>query len=839
MINRCVVSILLAGMIATRMAHGDDASLRQWSARVIPLPKQMQIHGSRPVEPGNAVLHLPHVDDVVLLTAANLLRPYVQGQSGFEIRMVLTADADQCPAYLRAALSKLPNRDQAYAIQPREEGGKFAGLVLAANTPLGLFYAAQTLAQLLTAPSHPGQAVEFPQVTLLDWPDLEERGEWFGGDNFPDLQWMAARKFNVIQIQPHLGFGSDGLPQGNLDPQVVARAAAWGIEVVPIIWHMEQLASTGLFRYHPEVTSTPDPSKPLPTDYQPGVCFSQPKTIEILAAWLRQFLATPGVKEVMVWVSEDAAPCFCPLCKGREPYGNEVKGIQEALEKARAGRTDVTLQILTTQGSYAVNDKILAAASPGTRIVYYDGSRTYDSSHQPMIYPLLEKFSRSGHWLGVYPQLTSSWRTVFPFTGPQFMQARMQEFVEKRLGGVFGYATPSNRYYEFNITASAEWAWNSHGRSPREFSEVYAQKAGISAPQRFGEWATLLGDVSWNLAGSRAIQRLILPGSALFGDKQYRASHHLGDLLPLEFGQGFLSEFRNREYFLSNVLVARRALAMAESAGDERMVDESRSVLGALDLLDGLVQLSDVRKLPDEKRRVAATAALATIDAAAKMLTNSVYRWGMTVNPLPQDTLPSRLRDTVDFASAVASAGWEIGRDLGIQDPYPAYRLRPVREWKAEDMATGAAQPLWGNVTRLVAGPGVYDVRFQFVDGKVGLDVHSVALVRSSGEDHDQPLDLDPWSTHVSAYADYWLSLAKGGKVAWKPGGPLFLKMQVALPPPPVAGAKPTTHGVILMGKSWRGENLRTDESYLPRDLSVEMGIPWPPVDSVLTFRDP
>ena len=50
-----------------------------------------------------------------------------------------------------------------------------------------------------------------------------------------------------------------------------------------------------------------------------------------------------------------------------------MKGIQEAFEKARQGRPGVTLQILTTQGSYAVNDKILAAASPETRIVYYDG----------------------------------------------------------------------------------------------------------------------------------------------------------------------------------------------------------------------------------------------------------------------------------------------------------------------------------------------------------------------------------------------------------------------------------------------------------------------------------
>jgi hypothetical protein len=807
MSQRWVLSFLLAGMIAAGLARGEDGALPKWSNRVIPLPKQLQIRGSRFISPSDVVLLLPHSEDAVLMTAAALLRPFAEGHHGFRIRMVLTTDESPCPARLRAALASLPHRDQAYAIQPIEEGGKFGGLILAANTPLGLLYAARTLAQLVSAPSRAGEAVEFPRITLLDWPDLAERGEWFGRGNLPDVQWMADRKFNVIEIQPGLGFSENGSPQANLDQKVVDKATALGIQIVPIIWHMEQLASTGLFRYYPEVASTPDPSKPLPTDYEPGVCLSQPKTIEILSLWMRQFLATPGVKEIMVWVSEEASPCYCPLCKGREPYGKEVKGIQEAFEKARQGRPGATLQILTTQGSYAVNDKILAAASPGTRVVYYDGARTYDSSHRPMIYPLLEDFARSGHWLGVYPQLTNSWRTVFPFTGPQFMQARMQEFVDKRLSGVFGYATPSNRYYEFNVTAAGEWAWNSRGRNPREFSEAYAQRAGIPHPERFGEWADLVGEVGWDLAGSRAIQRLILPGPALFADGQYRGSHKLKDLQSLQFGQGFLSEFPDRQYFEARMALAAQALEIAESAGDERMVNESRSVLGALHLLDGLVDLSDARSLPEERKLAVASAALAKIDAAARVLTNSVYRWGTTVNPLPQDALPSRLRDTVDFASAVASAAWEIGRDLGVKDPYPTYRLRPVREWKTEDATTGATNSLWGEVTGLVAGPGDYDVRFQFLDGKVGLDVHSVALFRSSQEDQEQPLAVDPWNTHVAAYADYWLSLAKEGRSAWKPGDPLFLKMDLSFPLSRAATVRPTSHGVILIGKSWRGED--------------------------------
>jgi hypothetical protein len=52
------------------------------------------------------------------------------------------------------------------------------------------------------------------------------------------------------------------------------------------------------------------------------------------------------------------------------------------------------------------------------------------------------------------------------------------------------------------------------------------------------------------------------------------------------------------------------------------MVEESQSVLGALHLLDGLVELSDLQDLPEERRQAVATGALAKLDSAARVLTN-------------------------------------------------------------------------------------------------------------------------------------------------------------------------------------------------------------------------
>ena len=34
----------------------------------------------------------------------------------------------------------------------------------------------------------------------------------------------------------------------------------------------------------------------------------------------------------------------------------------------------------------------------------------------------------------------------------------------------------------------------------------------------------------------------------------------------------------------------------------------------------------------------------------------------------------------------------------------------------------------------------------------------------ASKDDQEKPLAIDPWNTHVGAYADYWLSLPKEGR---------------------------------------------------------------------------
>jgi hypothetical protein len=778
---------------------------REWTKRVIPLPKKMDISraGEVACNPTEIFLTTPRLDDPLLETAVKILRRIAVGGRGFQIRLTL-ADGS-CPDKVRRAIRELPNSDQAYAIEPIIERGKMTGLLLAANNPLGLLYAARTLDQLVAPPREPSLKLEIPEVTIVDWPDLDERGEW-GGNAAQDLAWLAERKLNVVEVHPKLGFNADGSPSADLDRGLLTEASRVGVKIVPIILHLEQLAATGLFKYHPEVAATPDPSKPLPTDYTPGVCFSNPKTVDLLAGWMRLLLDLPGVSEIDVWLSEMEGKCFCPKCLGQDQFVMETRGIINAFEKVRLQRPRASLRILLTQASYESNDKVLASVRPDTKVIYYDGGKTYDSSHRPMIYPLLETYA-ANHWLGVYPQLTNSWRTVFPFSSPQFILARMREFASKNLRSVIGYATPSNRYYEFNITAAAEWGWSSQGRTAGEFAEAYATRKGIPDPARFAAWAQRLGEVGWKLAGSRSLEGLIFgAGGQTPADGGLEPGPLAKTLKNLKWGGELLAEFADEKDFGDSLVQARVAQKTAAEIGDPRVTDESECVLGAMEFLASLKEISNIWQSGRAPDKSALEKALQNMDFSAKRLTASLYRWGMRVNPVPRASLPSRFRDTVDCAASAADQEWRLAAQAGITDPRPEFRRRPALRWTENDFAAGETATLWSDVSGLLAGAGEYDVTLQFLNGAAGVSTRSVSLLRGQTPDTAEVIDADAWSFQVGRWnnsIDYWLTLSPE-KAAARPGDRYFLKVELGGPPLSLPAERRTTAGFAALRKSWR-----------------------------------
>ncbi|MDP6360508.1 MAG: glycoside hydrolase family 20 zincin-like fold domain-containing protein, partial [Planctomycetota bacterium] len=153
----------------------------QWLRWVIPLPKQIMIGGKIVLPASHVKMRLRKEAGEVERTAADELLALFKEQAGadltkgtFEILMGVcdkTGKLEDVDVPGAVKLADLANPDQAYVIRPVGANR----LVLTALDERGVYYAAQTLKQLLESRFADGK-VAIPLVSVLDWPDLAERG---------------------------------------------------------------------------------------------------------------------------------------------------------------------------------------------------------------------------------------------------------------------------------------------------------------------------------------------------------------------------------------------------------------------------------------------------------------------------------------------------------------------------------------------------------------------------------------------------------------------------------------------------------------------------------------
>lgn len=722
----CILLSLMLSVCSQKAGAAELASsdFRKWSGRVIPLLREMRVNGTAKCRAAELALECRDTKPPQLRTACELLRQIClsDGESrAFTIRLLAAAGAKgYVDRKVTERLASLPNTDQAYHIEPGPRGDE---LIVVANTPTGLLYAARTLVQLIEVAARRGPAskVVIPLVTITDWPDIAERGQW-GCDVTAHIAETAQYKLNVIEHPVKVSIDDRGEPTCSVSAEWIVSNLALGVKIVPLISHLEQISRYAGLTGRQDVISRPDPSKPLPSDYVPGLCMSSDATRGIIGGWLEKIAATDCVTDIMVWLSEERSPCFCEKCVGREPYELEVQAITAAFERAKRVNPNARLRLLTTQGSYNVNDRVIAAAPADFGISYYDGSRTYDSSRRPMIYPLLEEYARSGRWLGVYPQITHSWRTVFPWTAPQFIRFRAQEFAHKKLSNVIGYAVPSNHFHDFNVLALAEWTWNAYGRTPEEFARAYALKRGLKNPELFAEWAVLAGDAGWSLAESRLLLSAIY--NPTFGLLQ-------GGQFDHRFQQASILDTGRLDDGLS---AAHKSLDLAVSHGSPDLISESRCALAGLKAF-GAVRLAAplvVRKSLSDDEKLQMAKSLDSLDDAAEVLRFEVREWGERVRKRAGwGRLPGRLVDT-SIALLLTCDGFRAeAAELGVPDSRPERRLVKVGEWSADDFAKGPDATLNWDITAVVPiWGGVFNVAFDFLWGSAyGTDLKAVRVV--------------------------------------------------------------------------------------------------------------
>ncbi len=625
---------------------------RAWLDHAVPLPHEVRLVGALTVPAGSVRVIGPRDATPVTESAVDELRRAVgelRGSPRATIRLLLGG--------ARAApLRELPSSEQACLITPRAGGRE---LQVVALEPPGLYYGALTVSQLISGRAD-ADIIRLPVVSITDWPDMPDRGLW-GSDNFLEVEWMARRKLNLIEQISWLHVTPGGRGEAALKPgrePMVELAPRLAMRPAPVILHLEQLSGKGIFEAYPQLRAV--------GGQEGAICYSRPEIVQVLADWMVALGSLPGVETVDVWIAENLhgeGGCTCDACSREDRSVLEARAIVAGWERARESLPGLRIRVMTSEETDRSNAEVIAELPPEVGLAYYHSLLTYTTMRRQMVPPTIAA-ATSGRWIGVAPNLVASVGLTQPFSGPQFIHARMTEFVDAGLSGLIGYATPRVKYARFNVEAAAEWTWNAHGRTPAEFARSYAVRQGIPRPDLFARWTETLGPVAWDVYGSDwpSGMRRGHPGPV----SKLLPRGELPDLGAIKWGvyPAPWGEIRSPEQLAADVDAAGRALELAREIGEPEFIHETRVIhayVEALAALRALKLLAPEGEVARADRDAAARAARRYVDALG-CSADALRAWVCAVDPAEGERLikpTTALLDELiaDMPEAMAAMG--------------------------------------------------------------------------------------------------------------------------------------------------------------------------------------
>jgi len=735
---------LIAALIPTAALAAPQAEKAQGLTECLrwlsPLPKEVSIEQQVTVPSAQVRISLRDGAGELEQNAARTLRTLFVYKAGADARTegefeILLGVCDKAGRIDDAVvpdaerLGTLPNSDQAYLIRPVGPDR----LLLTGLEPAGVFYAALTMRQLLESRFN-ADTVTIPLATITDWPDMAERGEW-GCSSVRDIEWLAQRKMNLVEFHTKHEVDKQGVPAVEISESLVRRGRLNAVRTVPIISHLNGMGNRGVYVAYPQLRGTGKKALYESDSRQLWApCASNPKLHEIMAAWMRGY-ARYGLRDISCWLGELSLRCECEQCAKVGQFPLETRAFVKAWQLARQDHPDLRIRILLTQGSYETNDEVLAQVPPEVGVTYYDGGKTYDSSRDPMIYPLLEEYAAGGRWLGCYPQLTPSWRIVSPWSCPQFIKSRMTEFVDKKLVSLGGYVVPDNYLFDFNVSAAAEWSWNAHGRDEYEFALSWATRKGLSRPEDVAQWAVLLGPVSWDIYGARLVERYFFRPATIEGMVASRSRP--------AFGQGMFRYIPDAQHLAGNLQACRKAMRLAEGVGSPAIKAETAAVLTYYEMLDQLCALCDLlaeKNAVDTDRRVALQTHMNRLALAGALNVEALRDWERAVRV---GAGLSRFREGTQATENAVSAAARALAPFGVRNPALMLMSTKLGGWDSEDFRQQAAIEKTVDVSDQLAGPGMYQVTFQYTGGWNGVATSRATLIAEPKDGNGEPVEID------------------------------------------------------------------------------------------------
>jgi len=337
-----------------------------------------------------------------------------------------------------------------------------------------------------------------------------------------------------------------------------------------------------------------------------------------------------------------------------------------AWQEARKRRPGLGLRVLTSEATYADNAEVFAIIPPEVGIWYYHSLLTYTARKTPMIDGPVLKTAQAGRWMGVCPSLVAHVGVTEPFTSAEFIHYRMSEFTRKGLCGMIGYATPRTLMSRFNVEAAAEWLWNPAGRTPREFTLSWAVREKLRDPEKFVEWAELMGPVEWAIYGSdwpAAEKRTAQPSVA-----KLLAKANLPELGTFrgKFGSPW-GEFKTPGELKAAANAAARAVKLARELGLPEFTQESRVVQGYADSLCALWELKQLvtRDGIAQEQRPAAKEQFAQYERALAQSRGALPAWEKTVRS--ESSRGGHVQRTLGILQTMSAQMTQTAAALGVQ----------------------------------------------------------------------------------------------------------------------------------------------------------------------------
>lgn len=659
---------LVAWSAVERVAPAEEA---RWVRHLIPLPRQISIDGRVDIAPSDVGITTPSGSPPLVTNAVSRLRALWKDKAGcaplgdkFDILLgVLPADnrLGSTEVNVRPMLEGLPHRKQAYTIQPQGANR----LILTALDGRGVFYAAMTLCQLLE-PALKADGVSIPLVTVLDWPDMAERGLW---NHRRDLiPWMASYKMNFGKLPTYMQIKRDEPHTVNVDVDAIREARTFALNYLPNITHFNMLGRRGLFDAYPECRGKGDQA--VAGHYfahrragkqNRAPCASAPAFTSLLTDWLTD-MASKGLREVSLWLSERPCQCQCPRCLKDGQFVWEARAAVRAWQEARKTYPKLVVRLFISTTSNEKYERVIAESPPEVKLERCCAAELDRVIHEPrdlFINPRFDAAAVAGRWVSSYdvPVPANGAVETPEFKVPHRSAHRIRDFVSqlhtRRYSGGYamtGWHEKAVEICGFNYLALAEWSWNRDGRTEREFAVAWATREGYRDPEKVGEWAELMGPVEFDVYDSD-FPTCYSWGKAVDMVKTRRA--------PV-LGQGMFRYYATPEAFERKLKTCDQAMDIARPLDKPDLAHETRVVRSYVDLAkhiyEAAVLAADPDRAPDRNGQ-SMDKVLQELQRAGAENVAAIRTWRSALGPEPwHRRVHDAIKGTEDTVAGIVEA---------------------------------------------------------------------------------------------------------------------------------------------------------------------------------------